>query len=172
MDAHPSSALYLLNGADAHLSQESGLDTVCVICKVPDADQGPMASPWVHQSPAVRCEPLKSRDLPKPCLSRRWDLNSAGTLSPFSVTIICVALLAGIECPNISPPTPVKDSKLTVPQWASSVRETSEISCSISYGFSPGGIRLLVFVRICNIASTQQERPNWRPTSDCTGGCF
>lgn len=124
MDAHPSSAPYLLNGADAHLFQESGLHTVYVICKVPDADQGPTDAPWVHQTPAVRWEPLKSRDLPRSCLSRRWDLNSAGTLSPFSVTIICVALLAGIECPNISPPTPIKDSKLTVPQWAASVRKT------------------------------------------------
>lgn len=172
MDAQPSSAPYLLNGADAHWSRDSGLDPVCVMCKVPDADQGPTAAPGAHQTPAGRWEPLKSRDLPKSCLSRRWDLNSAGTLNPFSVTIVCVALLAGIECPNISPPTPVKDSKLTVPQWASSVRKTFEISCSISYGFSPGGIRLLIFVRIRNVASTQQERPNWRPTGDCAGGCF
>lgn len=124
MDAQPSSAPYLLNGADVHWSQDPGLDPICVICKVPDADQGPTDAPGAHQTPAVRWEPLKLRDLPKSCLSRRWGLNSAGTLSPFSITIICVALLAGIECPNISPSTPVKDSKLTVPQLASSVRET------------------------------------------------
>lgn len=53
MDAQPSSAPYLLNGVDAHLFQESGLDTLCVICKVPDVDQGPIEAPRVHQTPAV-----------------------------------------------------------------------------------------------------------------------
>lgn len=86
---------------DAHLFEESGLDCMCVICKVPDPDDGSRRSSLRAIDPCRGVSPLhvtgektgsESGRWPRGYLSENWGLNAVVLLSLCSGTIFLLPL--------------------------------------------------------------------------------